>query len=135
MKTHVEFRSELFPPCEEEAELAKAGVYGKRLAEYLARELPKHGATVVGITDEDWGWVVKLENEAFPLWIGCGHYQEYEDGFLCFVEPSKPVVRRFFKRIDARPAIERAVAALDAVLGAEPEVHDVKWWTAEEFGV
>lgn len=135
MKTHVEFRSSSFPPYDGEEELVNPDRYGKRLAQYLQRELPKHGLPVTGISPEDWGWMVELENETFPLWIGCGHYQEYEDGFLCFVEPGKAVIRRGFRRIDTRPRLERVASALDAILDRAPDVHSVRWWTAEEAGI
>ena len=36
----------------------------------------------------------------YRLWIGCGNYEEYPDGFLCFIEPSKPFVRKWFRKID-----------------------------------
>ena len=72
--------------------------------------------------------MVELENETFPLWIGCGHYQEYEDGFLCFIVPSKAVVRRWFRRIDTRTTVERVATALDAVLESAPDVQGVRWW-------
>jgi hypothetical protein len=28
---------------------------------------------VTSIGVEDWGWMVELENEEFPLWNGSGH--------------------------------------------------------------
>ena len=63
MKTHVTFRSDKFPPCDGEQEEINPGVWGRRLAEYLQKNLPHHGVKVTGIGPEDWGWMVELENE------------------------------------------------------------------------
>ena len=88
MRTHLEFRSAAFPACPGEEEEINPGRWGKRLAEYLISELPKRGFEVARANPEDWGWRIDLRHDAFPLWIGCGNYEEYADGFLCFIEPS-----------------------------------------------
>ena len=96
MKTQVEFRSDKFPPYDGEQEEINPGLWGKRLAEYLQKNLPQHGVTVTGIGAEDWGWMIELENEEFPLWIGCGHQDGDNDEFLCFIEPS---VRAVYQKV------------------------------------
>jgi hypothetical protein len=83
MQTVVEFRSDLFSAYEASEENINPGIYGKRLAEFLQRGLGAMGFAVSRIFDEDWGWVVSIEGG--DVWIGCGHYPEYPDGFLCFV--------------------------------------------------
>jgi hypothetical protein len=133
MNTHVEFKSDQFPPYEGEDEAVNPGRYGKRLAEYIVNGLRSEGVSVEEPVSEDWGWVVTVENATFPLWIGCGNYEEYEDGFLCFIEPSKPMIRRFFKRIDTTETISALRDALDHVLRANPAIRDIRWWTQEEF--
>jgi hypothetical protein len=82
---------------------------------------------------EDWGWVVPVVNKSFRLWIGCGHYQEYEDGFLCFIEPHKPFVWRFLKRLDARERINALREDLDKILAEEEGIKSKRWWTHEAF--
>jgi hypothetical protein len=93
MKTHVEFRSSAFPAYEGEEAKINPGLWGKRLAEFLQKKLEEEKISTEEIYFEDWGVALPIKNEDFPLWIGCGHYQEYEDGFLCFIEPSKPTIR------------------------------------------
>jgi hypothetical protein len=135
MRTHVEFRSAKFPPYDGEEQEVNPGLYGKRLAEYLQRELQKQGIDTGEILAEDWGWIVPLREESFSMWLGCGHYQEYEDGFLCFIEPSKPFIRRWLRRIDVRPAVERVATALDGILRSDSEIRDVQWWKDRAKGV
>ncbi|MBI3463273.1 MAG: hypothetical protein HY000_09470 [Planctomycetes bacterium] len=133
MKTHVEFRSEKFPPYDgEEAEI-NPGCWGKRLAEFLAGGLSREGFEVQEPIAEDWGVAVPNQNDQFPLWIGCGNYAEYPDGFLCFIEPHTPVVRRWFRKIDTVEKVTALQAALHRVLSADASIRDIRWWTYEEF--
>ncbi|MFN7140211.1 MAG: hypothetical protein ACK4UN_12825 [Limisphaerales bacterium] len=131
MRTHVEFRSAGFPRDPDEE--INPGVGGKRLAEYLQRELQKRGIATGDIFSEDWGWVVPLQHDAFPMWVGCGNYQEYEDGYLVFIEPSKPQVRKgWFKKIDTTVDVEKIAKALNTILTTNPEIRSVRWWSEDE---
>ncbi len=135
MRTHVEFRSDKFPSYEEDVEGDNwsAGVYGKRLADYLVEKLPQHGIEVARHLAEDWGWYIEIKHDdRFTLSIGCAHYQEYNNGFLCFVEPSKPVIRRWFKKIDASRSIKKITSALDTILTGDREITAIRWWDENE---
>jgi hypothetical protein len=131
--THVEFRSDLFPPYEGEDEETNPGRYGKRLAEFLVAGLRKAGIACKEPGPEDWGWRIDVQNDAFALWIGVGVYEEYEDGFLCFIEPHAPIVKKLFKKIDTRGPVEAVQRALDAALQSEPGIRDVRWHTYDGF--
>ena len=133
MKTHVEFRSDKFPPYESEEHDINPGRYGKRVAEFLSVGLRSHGFEPEELIAEDWGWVVPIRNDGFKLWIGCGNYEEYPDGFLCFIEPHEPMIRKLFKKIDTQARVEALQKATDAVLAEGAGVRDKKWWTHDEF--
>jgi hypothetical protein len=133
MLTHVEFRSDRFPACPGEEEQINPGIWGKRLAEFLCERLPAEGFEVKRFYAEDWGWEIELVNKGFGLWIGCGNYQEYPDGYLCFIDPHEPYVRRFFKRIDTRERVEALQRALDRILSEDDGIRAKRWWTHEEF--
>jgi hypothetical protein len=135
MKTHVEFRSDQFPPYEGEEDMINPGCYGKRLAEFLAAGLKSRGFEPLEPIAEDWGWVLPIKNDGFRLWIGCSSYQEYADGFLCFIEPHRPVIRRFLclGKVRTSAKIMALQAAIDQVLSANPGIRDKQWWTYEEF--
>ena len=127
MNTQVEFRSSKFPPYEGEEEQINPGLWGKRLAEYLVEKLAAKGISTDGMIAEDWGWFVPVRNEAFPLALCCGHQDGDEDEFLCFTEPSTPIVKKFFKKIDATAELSRLTAALQEILAEDPEIRDVVW--------
>jgi hypothetical protein len=127
LKTQVEFRSDKFPPYDGEEEEINPGLWGKRLAEYLQENLPYHGVKVTGIGSEDWGWMVELENDEFPLWIGCGHQSGDNDEFSCFIEQSKSLIRRWFKKIDTSVKVGRVSEALKKVFESDPDIRNIKW--------
>jgi len=135
MKTHVEFRSHAFPPYDGEEDEINPGRYGKRVAEFLARGLKEKGFESLDPLAEDWGWVVPIKNNGFNLWIGCGNYDEYPgDGFLCFIEPHQPKIRRWFLwTVDISARVSALQEAIDQVLSRNPAVRDKKWWSYEEF--
>ncbi len=134
MRTHVEFRSAKFPPYDGEEEI-NPGLWGRRLAEYLKRELAVRGMTTGEIMAEDWGCCLPVQHEPFDLWIGCGHQYGEDDVFLCFVEPSKATVRKWFKKMDTTSAIARVSDLLHEILSADPEIRNLRWMQeGEEFG-
>ena len=132
MRTHLEFRSSAFPPYPGEEDQLNPGLYGKRLAEFVVHALSNAGFQPDEPGPEDWGWCVTIPNDEFRLWVGCGHYQEYPDGFLCFVEPSKPFVRRWFRKVSTTDTVERVADVLDKSLRHHPEVRDFRWWSDNE---
>jgi hypothetical protein len=131
MRTHVEFRSAKFPSEHPNGEVNE-GRWGNRLAEYLEANLPRYGVKPVGILTEDWGYLVPLEAEHFPISIACGNYQEYPDGFLCFLKPSTPTIRRWFRTIDTTQDLAKVADALDALLTSDPDIYGVRWWSPDE---
>ena len=127
MKTQVEFRSSKFPPYEGEEEQVNPGLWGKRLAEYLVHKLAERGIETEEMVAEDWGWYVPLRNEQFRLALCCGHQTGDDDEFLCFTDPSTPVVKKFFKKIDATPQLTRLTEALQEILASDPDIREVVW--------
>lgn len=127
MKTQVEFRSSKFPPYEGEEETINPGLWGKRLAEYLVLKLAEKGIQTEEMVAEDWGWYVPIPNEGFQLALCCGHQNGDDDQFLCFTEPSSPVVKKLFRKINATPQLTQLTEALHQILSTDPEIRDVYW--------
>jgi hypothetical protein len=133
VKTHVEFRSNKFPPYDDEDQEINPGRYGKRLAQFISDGLRTEGFEPLELFAEDWGWVVPIRNEGFRLWIGCGNYEEHPEGFLCFIEPHQPFIRRFLKKIETRDIVASLQRSMDKILSEEAGVREKRWWTHEEF--
>ena len=127
MKTQVEFRSAKFPPYEGEEERVNPGLWGKRLAEYLVQRLAEWGIKTGEMIAEDWGWYVPVENEGFRLALCCGHQDGDDDEFLVFTDPSAPIIKKLFKKIDATAELTRLTEVLREILSSEAEITDVVW--------
>ena len=125
MKTQFEFRSSKFPPYEGEEEHINPGLWGKRLAEYLVEKLRENGIATEGIIAEDWGWYILIQNEGFRLGLCCGHQDGDDEEFLCFTDPSTPVVKKFLKNIDATPQLARLTDALDQIFASDPDIREL----------
>ena len=132
MRTHVEFRSAKFPAYEGEDEQINPPRHGKRLAEYLSERLRAVGVKTGEIHAEDWGWRIPVPHDAFPMWIGCGNYEEHADGYLVFIEPSRPVIRKFLKKIGTTRDVARIADALDTILTSDPDIQNLRWWADDE---
>jgi hypothetical protein len=133
MLTHVEFRSDQFPPLEGEEALVNPQLWGRRLAEFLRHGLGCQGFELSQPTGEDWGYRLDVLRQPTRMWIGCGHYQVHDDSYLCFIEPHKPIIRKLLRSVDTRPHVGKLQQAIDTVLGREASVRDKRWWTYEEF--
>ncbi len=134
MLTHVEFCSDSFAPYPGEEEDINPGRWGKKISEYIYEGLKAQGFNVAEPTPEDWGWKIDVQNDLFPIWIGCGNYDEYPNGFLCFIEPSQPFVRKFIlQKINTEADVQRVQKAMDLVLSNEPSITGIRWQTASEF--
>jgi len=127
MKTQVEFKSSKFPPYEGEEEEINPGLWGKRLAEYLVQKLADLGVETEDIVAEDWGYYVPVRNEGFELALCCGHQNGDEDEFLCFTEPSKPIVKKLFRKVDATAQLLSLTEALEKILSSDPDIREIVW--------
>lgn len=127
MKTQVEFRSSKFAPYDSEEEEINPGLWGKRLAEYLAKELAGHGIETEETAIEDWGCYLPTRNEGFRLALCCGHQDGDDDQFLVFTEPNKPKVKKLFRTIDATPQLSRLLDAVRTILEADSEIREIAW--------
>lgn len=127
MRTQVEFKSSKFPPYEGEEEEINPGLWGRRLAEYLVQKLADLGVETEDIIAEDWGYYVPVRNEGFEIALCCGHQDGDDDEFLCFTEPSKPIAKKLFRKVDATAQLSRLVEALEKILQSDPDIREIVW--------
>lgn len=130
MKTLVEFKASKFPPYEGEEEEINPGIWGKRLAQYLTKHLAKHNIHISEIIAEDWGYYLPIQHERAKIALCCANQGGEREQFVCFIDPSKPKVRRFFGRIDLTPDYQRLYEALKSVLESDPDIRDLVWQDA-----
>jgi hypothetical protein len=131
MKTHLEFKSENFRSYGDESEGVNwdAGIYGRRLAEYLSEKLAERGIFADGLA-EDWGWYLSVQHTGkFTMFIGCGCNETPETNGNChvFVEPKTPTIRKWFKTIDVKEPVEKLANTLYDILSTDTDIHDLRW--------
>ncbi|MEZ5276151.1 MAG: hypothetical protein R3F07_07220 [Opitutaceae bacterium] len=127
MNTQVEFRSGKFPPYEGEEDQINPGLWGKRLTEYLAAKLSDLGIEYGEMNAEDWGWYLPIRIGDARLALCCGHQDGDADEFVCFTEPSTPIVKKLFRRVDVTAELTRLTEALRHILSSDPDIKDVVW--------
>jgi len=74
------------------------------------------------------GLELLIKNDDFSLWIGCSHQYGEDDQFYCFVQPDKPVIRKWFKKIETTEQVSRVVEALENILTSDPEIREFRSW-------
>ena len=47
--------------------------------------------------------------------------------FCAFTDPATPVVKKFFKKIDATAQLTRLTEAVQQILAADPDIKEVVW--------
>jgi hypothetical protein len=134
METAFLITSSSFSPTpaeldEEDADYINPGVFALELADFLARELELKGYTVRFRCQEDWGHWLELKHDGkYTLAVCCANTGETIDGKIehrVFLEPRKPFVRRFFKKIDVQRDVEKLFATLKGILGESDIIDSV----------
>jgi hypothetical protein len=127
MRFEVQFRSAGFPAYEKEETEVNPNRWGKRLVEFFSRGLQDQHLQTGEPYAEDWGWELPIKDEDVSVFIGCGNIDGTTDSFLCFVESGRPKGLRWFKKVDNSKKLLAITEALDKVLRANPEIHDIQW--------
>ena len=133
MNTHFEIKSDKFPPVDGEEELINPDLWGQRLAEYISTHLQTNGYETEELIPEDWGWWVPIKNDEFKLWVGCGHQYGASDTFLCFIDPSKPVIHKLLKKISTTATIEKLSGTREEIFTHDPEIKEFRWLKENEI--
>ncbi len=131
MRTHLEFQAERFGGPGARPNQYSPEIFGAELAEFLGSKFREVGLSGT-VGEEDWGWMVELKSEPFPLWLGCASYGD--DGWLVFIEPSQPTVRKWLKKIDTRDEVETVARQLEQILVNSGGATNLNWWSDEDSG-
>ena len=59
--------------------------------------------------------------------LGTALASNLKDEFLCFTDPSTPIVTKFFKKIDATAQLTRLTEAMQQILSLAQDIKDVVW--------
>jgi len=118
------FTSSAFPIAPGEDSETNPGIYGKALAEWLAKKLGTRGLACGEAFAEDFGWCVGVTSGDKGVHIVCASGETNDTWqVFCFTE------RGFFEKLRGRPdateALEHVFNAVKDCLSSAPEVNDV----------
>ena len=135
MDTHYTFSATKFSPTageldEEHDDYINPGLFAKELADYIEKSLLKHGYRIKFRCQEDWGHWLEVDNDGkYTLAICCSNIDGDETdptGHRVYVHPDKPVIRRWFRKIDIRADVEKLSSTIQAILSADPDISDLE---------
>jgi hypothetical protein len=135
MKTHFLVTSSSFfaTPGElddEHEDYINPGAYALELGDFLEKNLKQYGYSVKFRCQEDWGHWLELEHDRkYTLAVCCGSTGEstaQNAEHRVFVRPDKPVIRRFFKKIDVKADVEKLASTLKEILESSPLIESVR---------
>ncbi len=132
MRTHLEFHAAQFEEPEGVGNSYNPDIQGARLADFLSTEFKALGYSGE-VIEEDWGWMIDLANDEFRTWLGCAAYGSPRD-WLVFIEPNKPFVRKWLKKIDTQTTVAKIADQLEAVLTTKGSATGLKWWSDQDSG-
>jgi hypothetical protein len=118
------FSSSAFPITPGEDAATNPGIYGKALAQWLAKQLGTRGLACGEAFAEDFGWCVGVTSGDKGVHVVCASGETSDTWqVFCFTE------RGFFEKLrrkpDASEALEHVFDAVKDCLSAAPEVKNV----------
>ncbi|APG61954.1 hypothetical protein LPB140_02940 [Sphingorhabdus lutea] len=125
MKTLLSFQSDQFDTINCPGNEINPDIKGAKLADFLSEQFKAHGYSGE-IIEEDWGWMVELDESTFPLWIGCSSYDDPPE-WLIQVHPNKPYVRKWFKKIDTQAEVAKISLLLEEIMTKNGGATNLKW--------
>ncbi len=135
METHFLITSAEFSPTpgeldDEHDDFINPGLYALELANFLEAELAHRGYPTKFRCQEDWGHWMELKHEGnYTLAVGCANTGETVDGqaeHRVFISPDKPVIRKFFKKIDVRSDLKKLATTLRELLESSSAIKEVR---------
>ncbi len=122
----LEFESTAFVVRPGEDERTNPGIFGKSLAEWLARQLRGKGFTPSEVIAEDFGWCVPLQSKPHKLYVSCASAEETPNGWLVFVFAEGGLLSRMLGRDTSAQSVARAFAAVKEALQGSSQVRNLR---------
>jgi hypothetical protein len=114
------FQSSRFDIGRDEDQLTNPGIYGRSLAEWMARELPSHGYRALGeVIPEDFAWCVPVAAEDCELYVACANA---EGGWQTYVFADCGLMERLAGRDHRATAVAGLYSAVRSILEDAPGI-------------
>lgn len=114
------FESSRFEIQQDEDELTNPGIFGRRLAEWMAHELPTQGYRALGeVIPEDFAWCVPVAAEDCELYVACANAQ---NGWQTYVFADCGLMERLAGRDPRATAVAGLYSAVRTILEDAPGI-------------
>ncbi|KRB87180.1 hypothetical protein ASE26_07220 [Duganella sp. Root198D2] len=114
------FQSSRFEIVADEDKLTNPGIFGLRLAEWMANELPTHGYHASGgVIPEDFAWCVPVEADDCELYVAC---TSAEQGWQAYVFADCGLMERLAGRDPRAAAVAELYTAVRSILEDAPGI-------------
>ncbi|WP_342118213.1 hypothetical protein [Pseudoduganella sp. OTU4001] len=114
------FQSTRFEIVQDEDKLTNPGIFGRRLAEWMANELSTRGYHALGeVIPEDFAWCVPVAAEDCELYVACANAEE---GWQTYVFADCGLMARLAGRDPRIEAVAGLYSAVRAILEDAPGI-------------
>ena len=106
MNTEISIQSKLFPSYPNEEDDMNPGRFGKKLGEYIQHVLEKEHIQVADLYPTDYSYEIRIDQFEFSIYVQAGNVDGETEEFIVFVEPTKPFIRKWFKKIPTKERVQ-----------------------------
>ncbi|WP_232204233.1 hypothetical protein [Roseobacter sp. CCS2] len=102
------------------------GVFALDFADFLVEGLKAEGVKIKFRCQEDWGHWMEVDHDGgFTLAIGCSNI-EGEMAHRFSLEPRKPYIRKFFKKLHVEPQVEQLKETILLILRNSGKAENIR---------
>ncbi|MYN02276.1 hypothetical protein GTP41_09205 [Pseudoduganella sp. DS3] len=117
------FQSTQFDIVQDEDKLTNPGIFGRSLADWVAKELPAHGYQALGeVIPEDFAWCVPVAAADCELYVACANAEE---GWQIYVFADCGLMARLIGRDPRAETVAGLYSAVRAILESAPGIQDL----------
>jgi hypothetical protein len=122
----LSFESSAFPITDGEDDETNPGVFGRSLAEWLAKRLNERGIATTGVIAEDFGWCVAIASQPNKQYVACSSVEEHRTTWQVFAFSERGLFNRLLGKDKSAEALGNLHSEVKDILMNEPLVSSVK---------
>jgi hypothetical protein len=120
------FESSAFPVASGEDQKTNPEIFGRSLAEWLAKRLGERGIATNGVIAEDFGWCVAIASEPHKLFVACSSAEEQLTSWQVYAFSEGGFLNRLLGKDEAAVALAQLHGNVKDILSKEPSVSAMK---------
>ena len=122
----LQFESTSFPIADGEDDETNPGLFGKSLAEWVAKRLRSRGIAAADVIAEDFGWCVSVPLPPYTGYVACCSVNDVGDQWQVFAFVEGGLLRRLIGRDERAVHLASLYSELKACLEESAEIHGLR---------